>query len=648
MKIREMLETLQLNRGSDKSEGKHHQLMTAWGERILQEQTDRVLTEYPRPQMARKNFTILNGLWKYAFTSDDERPVIWDGDIRVPFSPETYLSGVQRQLKPDEYLWYERKIEIDRIPADKRLLLNFGACDERCRVYVNDTLAGTHSGGYQAFTIDITAYIHSGKNTLRLCVQDKSDTSYHGRGKQRLQNGGMFYTAQSGLWQTVWYEWVPDIYIQTLRITPEYDNDSVVIEIISNQIDLDKTVNDKKTFDGESFNAVTSNAEYEDEKASGNRKSSQGAFYKTGFSDGYENSAAVPCKILLFEKNQVLDEIKMTVRPGEKSEIRIKIPDKKSWTPENPFLYDIRIVYGEDMVESYFGMRHFSTEMDSDGVPRLCLNHKPYYQKGILDQGYFPESLMTPVSDEAMIFDIETAKSKGFNMIRKHCKIEPMRWYYHCDRLGMLVWQDMINGGTTYNLVKTCYIPTVLFPLRRKRDNDYSYMSRADKNGREEWKKECIETINQLYNCTSICTWVLFNEGWGQFDAKENTDMVRKIDSTRFIDAHSGWFDQDAGDVKSEHIYFFELFVKKSKKPYVISEFGGISLVVEGHTYSDKYFGYGNHDNHESLRNEYNVFERKLEELKKQGLCASVYTQLSDIEEEVNGIMTYDRRVIKL
>ena len=606
MKIREMLETLQFNKILDKGERKHQQLFTQWGERIAQEQAEIVLTEYPRPQMARKNYTILNGIWKYAITGDDGRPVLWDGDIRVPFSPETYLSGVQRQLKPDEYLWYERRIDVGRIPEGKRLLLNFGACDERCRVYVNDSLVGTHAGGYQAFSIDITTYIRTGKNTLRLCVQDKSDTSYHGRGKQMLKNGGMFYTAQSGLWQTVWCEWVPETYIQELRITPDYDDDCVAIEIASNKmisekVPADNTIPDK-----------------------------------------------VPCKILLFDKNRLADEKKITVSPKEKAIIKIKIADKKSWTPENPFLYELRIVYGEDMVESYFGMRCFSVEPDRDGTPRLCLNHKPYYQKGILDQGYYPESLLTPVSDEAMVFDIETAKAKGYNMIRKHCKIEPMRWYYHCDRLGMLVWQDMINGGTTYNLVKTCYIPTVLFPLRHKRDNDYGYTSRADKNGREEWKKECVDTINQLYNCTSICMWVLFNEGWGQFDAKENTDMVRGIDSTRMIDAHSGWFDQDAGDVKSEHIYFFELIAKKGKKPYVISEFGGISFAVEGHTYSDQYFGYGSHSDREALGDAYNAFDQRLEQLKKEGLCASVYTQLTDIEEEINGIMTYDRRVLKL
>lgn len=601
MKIREIMETLQLNKLLDKGDREHNQLMTQWGEAIANEQTEVVLTEYPRPQLARKNYTILNGIWKYAFTKEDARPVIWDGDIRVPFSPETYLSGVQRQLKPDEFLWYERRLIIDWIPMEKRLLLNFGACDERCRVYVNDTLAGVHSGGYQAFSIDITDYIEVGKNTLRLCVQDKSDTSYHGRGKQALKNGGMFYTAQSGLWQTVWCEWVPETYIQELRITPDYDRDSVILEITSNKC-LEEII----------------------------------------------SMEMISCKILLFDQNQIVNEIKTNVQVNEKAVIVLTIPDKKIWTPEHPFLYDIRIVYGEDMVESYFGMRLFTAEPDSKGVLRLCLNHLPYFQKGILDQGYYPESLLTPVSDAAMIFDIETAKAKGFNMIRKHCKIEPMRWYYHCDRLGMLVWQDMINGGTAYNLVKTCYIPTVLFPLRHKRDNDYGYTSRSDKVGREEWKKECIETVRQLYNCTSICTWVLFNEGWGQFDAKENADMVRTVDNTRIIDAHSGWFDQDAGDLKSEHIYFFELVAKKSKKPYVISEFGGISLAISDHTYSDRYFGYGSQKDKEALKSAYNDLDKRVQELKKEGLCASVYTQLTDIEEEINGIMTYDRKVVKL
>ncbi len=597
MKIKEMLGALQIDKLLDRGAVRHNQLMTAWGESIESNQLETVLTEYPRPQMARRNYTILNGIWKYAFSQNADFPTAYDGTIRVPFSPETVLSGVQRQLNPGEYLWYEREIEIDRIPKAKRLLLQFGACDERCRVYINGEYAGEHSGGYQAFTIDITAYIHVGENQLQVCVQDESDTSYHGKGKQTLKNGGMFYTAQSGIWQTVWCEWVSQIYINKLYITPDYDNSSVHIKVIPAKMDCE---------------------------------------------------TVIPYKVLVFDGNQIVKESKSEVVSGEIAEVTIAIPEKKSWTPKTPFLYELRIVYGEDMVESYFGMRIFSVETDANNLPRLCLNHEPLFQKGVLDQGYYPESLLTPVSDEAMIFDIETAKAKGFNMIRKHCKIEPMRWYYHCDRLGMLVWQDMINGGSTYHLIKTCYIPTLLPALRHKKDNDYSFTSREDEQGRAEWKKECIETIKQLYNCTSICTWVLFNEGWGQFDAKENTDMVREVDNTRIIDAHSGWFDQGAGDVKSEHIYFFDLVMKKSKKPYIISEFGGISYAVAGHTYSDKYFGYGNHENRESLKAAYEKLDKKIAELEKEGLCASVYTQLTDIEEEINGIMTYDRKVMKL
>lgn len=283
MKIREIMETLQLNKLLDKGDRHHNQLMTQWGELIEREQIDVVLTEYPRPQLARRNYTILNGIWKYAIMNEDARPVIWDGDIRVPFSPETYLSGVQRQLKPNEYLWYERRLIIDRIPMEKRLLLNFGACDERCRVYVNDTLAGVHSGGYQAFTIDITDCIQVGKNTLRICVQDKSDTSYHGRGKQALKNGGMFYTAQSGLWQTVWCEWVPQIYIQELRITPDYDNNRVILEIESNKC-LEKMI----------------------------------------------SKEMVSCKILLFDQNQIVNEIKTNVLVSKKAVIVINISDKKA------------------------------------------------------------------------------------------------------------------------------------------------------------------------------------------------------------------------------------------------------------------------------------------------------------------------------
>lgn len=587
MKIKEMVEALQLNR---KNTG-IKQLKTVWGERL---EEDKVLQEYPRPQLVRDNYTILNGKYHYAFTKSSRMPEQYDGEILVPFSPETQLSGVGRQLQPREFLWYERIFPLEELPRDKRLVLHFGACDERCRVYINGAQVGFHSGGYQAFSFDITSYVNIGENKLQVCVRDQSDTSYHGRGKQMLKNGGMFYTAQSGIWQTVWYEWVPDIYVQRLHITPHYDEDSVEIELFTNE---------------------------------------------------KEGETLLPCKAVIYADELPVSEL--SVNGGHK--LILPVPNKRSWSPVSPFLYRIVITYGEDRIQSYFGMRHFSVEKDRNGVSRLCLNHVPYFQNGILDQGYWPESLLTPVSEEAMIQDIQTAKRLGFNMIRKHCKIEPMRWYYHCDRLGMLVWQDMINGGDSYNLVKTTYIPTVVKRMQKLKDSHYAFNARSNPKGRREWKKECLETIEQLYNCTCICTWVLFNEGWGQFDAQENTQMVLEKDNTRIIDSHSGWFDQNAGDLRSVHVYFFELSMeKRCKKPFVISEYGGLAYGVKKHSYSEDIYGYANYESIKDFRKAYQQMRQKIQKLQREGLSAAVYTQLTDIEEEVNGLLTYDRKISKL
>ncbi len=587
MKIKEMVEALQLNR---KNTG-IKQLKTVWGERL---EEDKVLQEYPRPQLVRDNYTILNGKYHYAFTKSSRMPEQYDGEILVPFSPETQLSGVGRQLQPREFLWYERIFPLEELPRDKRLILHFGACDERCRVYINGAQVGFHSGGYQAFSFDITSYVNIGENKLQVCVRDQSDTSYHGRGKQMLKNGGMFYTAQSGIWQTVWYEWVPDIYVQRLHITPHYDEDSVEIELFTNE---------------------------------------------------KEGKLLLPCKAVIYADELPVSEL--SVNGGHK--LILPVPNKRSWSPVSPFLYQIVITYGEDRIQSYFGMRHFSVEKDRNGVSRLCLNHVPYFQNGILDQGYWPESLLTPVSEEAMIQDIQTAKRLGFNMIRKHCKIEPMRWYYHCDRLGMLVWQDMINGGDSYNLVKTTYIPTVVKRMQKLKDSHYAFNARSNPKGRREWKKECLETIEQLYNCTCICTWVLFNEGWGQFDAQENTQMVLEKDNTRIIDSHSGWFDQNAGDLRSVHVYFFELSMeKRCKKPFVISEYGGLAYGVKKHSYSEDIYGYANYESIKDFRKAYQQMRQKIQKLQREGMSAAVYTQLTDIEEEVNGLLTYDRKISKL
>lgn len=592
MRVKDMKGALQLHRKAEKST----QLVSVWGEYL---DIEHICEEYPRPQLKRKQYTILNGRYQYAITKNSHFPDSFDGDIIVPFSPESKLSGVNRQLQPDEYLWYYRKIDIEHIETRHRLLLHFGACDERCKVYMNQQEVGGHSGGYQAFTFDITDMIKQGVNDLLVCVRDKSDTSYHGRGKQKLKNGGIFYTAQSGIWQTVWMEWVPDTYIEKLYITPLYDENKVSVRcVVKRKTDVIKS-----------------------------------------------DSIVISGNIKIYDQDQVISEKSFD---NFTQELQIDIPHRKSWSPSNPFLYKVIIQIEEDEVESYFGMRIFSVEKDVNGVPRLCLNHVPFFQNGVLDQGYWPESLLTPPSDDAMIHDIMIAKQSGFCMIRKHCKIEPMRWYYHCDRLGMLVWQDMINGGDQYNFLFTTYFPTVFQGLRKLKDNKYRYTARKEEKGRKEWKRECLETIDQLYNCTCICTWVLFNEGWGQFDAEENTRMVLKKDHTRWIDSHSGWFDQNAGDMRSVHIYFFDLKVEKANKPYVISEYGGLTYAVQGHCYSNTFFGYESYESIKEYANAFQKMQQKIQMMKRDGLCAAVYTQLSDVEEEVNGIMTYDRKVKKI
>lgn len=355
-------------------------MLTQWGEKL---DKDNVLPEYPRPQMRRTSFINLNGLWDYAFTAAGEKqPDKWDGKILVPFSPECELSGVGRILSPDEYLWYRRDWAKPDFAEGDRVILHFGAVDQSCTVYINGLRAFRHRGGYLPFEFDATGFLSRDVNEISLSVRDMSDTSYHSRGKQRLKRGGIWYTPQSGIWQTVWAECIPHDCIRQLHITPDFDKACVNVRA--------DTVGDSRAyaiFDGRQ----------------------------------YQLPASIP------------------------------VPDFEPWSPENPKLYDFTVTCGEDRVESYFAMRKFSVEADSEGVKRLFLNGRPYFHNGLLDQGYWSDGMYTAPSDEALIFDIQTAKDMGFNMLRKHIKIEPLRWYYHCDRLGMLVWQDMINGGGSYN-----------------------------------------------------------------------------------------------------------------------------------------------------------------------------------------------------
>jgi beta-galactosidase/beta-glucuronidase len=571
----------------------YNQLITKWGEELNPE---RVHTEYPRPQLVRNNYTILNGYWNYAIGEGAQRPEGFDGKILVPFSPESLLSGVGRQLTPKQTLWYERELYIDNIPWNMRCILHFGAVDQSCKVFINNQAVGEHTGGYLPFSVDITDYIRFGSNLLSLSVSDMSEKSFHSRGKQKLKRGGMFYTAQRGIWQTVWMEWVPRLYIKALRITPVMKENLVRFEILMNDDFVP------------------------------------------------EDALGTVFKVYIYDRGQLL-----TSTVSSLPYINVPFYDYVAWSPENPQLYDVIVIAGEDRVESYFAMRIVEINKDDKGVLRIFLNEKPYFQKGLLDQGYWPDGLYTPPCDEAMIYDILKAKELGFNMLRKHLKIEPLRWYYHCDRLGMLVWQDMVNGGAKYNTLLVGYLPT-LFPGLAAGIKDYHYriLGRKSKEGRVEWTEECSRTVELLYNSPSVITWVLFNEGWGQFDAKAAYNMVRRLDSTRLIDHASGWFDQGCGDFNSIHNYFHPLKVKADVYPVVLSEYGGYAYYVKEHSYSLSVYGYRLYLSRQDFIKAYKELEEQVNRLIEEGLAAAVYTQLSDVEDEVNGLLTYDRKICKL
>ena len=556
-------------------------LTTPWGERLDE---SRILTEYPRPQMRRDSYLNLNGRWEYAITGSDEPPQSWDGTILVPFSPESALSGVGRTLEPGQTLWYRRELTVPEgfLPRDGRLLLHFGAVDQEAAVYLNGVLLGRHMGGYNAFTLDATDALGP-RNTLVVRVHDDTDASFHSRGKQKTRRGGIWYTPQSGIWQTVWMEAVPRYYIESLRIVPLFDQSAVEVTVRCAQ-----PLQCEATVDGRTVPFTSGEA------------------------------------------------------------ARIPMPDFRAWSPEDPYLYDLSVTLGEDRVESYFGMRKTEVRADRGGAKRLFLNGEPYFQSGLLDQGYWPDGLYTAPSDEALIFDIQTAKAMGFNMLRKHIKVEPMRWYYHCDRLGMLVWQDMPSGGGKYRF------STVTLPLitgLHRRDNRYRAFARASSQGRAEYMDELEELVGQLFNAPSVALWVPFNEGWGQFDSTLVMERLRALDPTRPVDPASGWHDQGAGDLRSLHVYFkpFRFRYDRRGRALALSEFGGYNLRVDGHCFNQKDYGYRRLPDAAALWRDFaRLYEREVLPAVPRGLCAAVYTQLSDVEDELNGLMTYDRRVVKL
>ena len=554
-------------------------MKTVWGEQL---NPDSVLQEYPRPQLVRESYENLNGLWDYAITKTDAKPDAWDGKILVPFSPEAELSG--------QFLWYRRALTLPEIPAGHRLLLHIGACDQRAKVFCNGQYVMEHVGGYTAFSSDLTAFVHAGDNELTVQARDDREASQLSRGKQSSRRGGIWYTPQSGIWQTVWYEWVPENYVKAIRYTPDLITNQLLYQI---QAPAPAGAIVRLSLHGQ---PVAESAA--DEKGFG--------------------ALAIPAETL------------------------------RLWSPESPTLYDVDVTLGEDRVTSYAAMRSFGVGEDEDGTPRLLLNGKPYYQNGVLDQGYWPDGLYTAPSDEAMIFDLQLMKDMGFNMLRKHIKIEPMRWYYHCDRLGMLVWQDMINGGGTYNLLT---ISAPLITGIHHKDHDYKKFARTDAIARASYYTELTELIAQLYSCPCICTWVLFNEGWGQFDAAAAAEYAHRLDPSRIIDHASGWHDQKVGKLQSLHVYFRPYHFKKDRlgRAVALTEFGGYTLAVPGHTWGKKRFGYKPLRDEAALADAFRrLYEQQIIPATEKGLAASVYTQLSDVEDECNGFVTYDRKVVKL
>lgn len=542
------------------------------------------LSDYPRPQLVRDSYLCLNGEWDYAISKNKSLPLEYDGKILVPYSPETPLSGVNRSLTPEDYLFYHREIEFPEGFIKDKVILHFTAVDQIAEVFVNDIFIGKHIGGFLPFSFDIKQYLKDGKNSIKLIVKDYSDTSYYSRGKQRIKRGGIWYTPQSGIYLPVWIESVNEGYIESVKFTPDIDNEIIKIFVKS------------------SLNCCKINLEHEE---------------------------------IEIETNK---------------EISIKIKDMKLWDVDNPYLYNIQIKNDVDSISSYFAMRKFSIMKDKLGHPRLALNNKIVFMMGLLDQGYYHKGYLTPESYEDYEKDILLTKRLGFNVLRKHIKFETLNWYHLCDKYGIIVWQDFVSGGTSYNLFT---ISTPLITNIHFKDNKYRLFGRLSEEGREQALQEYRDTIEYLYNVPSIGLWTIFNEGWGQFDAVKVHDEMVKLDNTRIYDHASGWHDQGVSDTKSHHCYFKRFKMPKMKKrlgrSVILSECGGYSLQIKGHTFSEKFFGYKRMKDGDDLVKYYNeLVDLDIVKNIKDGLSAFIYTELSDVEDELNGFVTYDREVIKV
>lgn len=560
--------------------------MTKWANDI---DPNHPLPEYPRPQMKRNAWKNLNGLWDYAIQSEDVASLIEsNGKILVPFPVESSLSGVQKTLRPDQALWYRTNFElpVGNDWAGHRILLHFGAVDWRTEVWLNGSKVGEHEGGYDPFSFDVTEFLN-GKTIQTLTVKVLDPTEFGGqpRGKQALSPGGIWYTAVSGIWQTVWIEPVPKDYIHSIRITPDVDSEEVEI------------------------------------MASGTGGTG-GTVLITVFDGGREVAR---------EKGNLNEPIRM------------KLKNPKLWSPDSPHLYDIKVAAGADSVESYFGMRKISVIKDEQGFSRMALNNDILFQYGPLDQGWWPDGLYTAPTDEALRWDIEATKEMGFNMIRKHIKVESARWYYWADTIGMLVWQDMPSPMK----LEEVSFPESPYFLKNENQPDAPFTPEEQDIYRHELKA----MVDTLYNVPSIVVWVPFNEGWGQHNTNETLKWVQGYDPSRLVDGPSGWVDKGVGDLKDLHSYPAPAMHEAGgPRVSVLGEFGGLGLPVPGHMWveSNNNWGYQSFKDKDALQGEYLQFMKKIRRLIPQGLAAAVYTQTTDVEFESNGLYTYDREVIKI